>query len=187
MNLACDNCKYWVPSLESYCRLSPGTLYPSNIHTCIPLIKKINQIYFNRFLKEHHIEDKKLIANCKKILEIIQYIALDELIYAMVDNRGPFVEFLWLKKDKEDCGFSIKVFKEEIYIQIYQMEKYKIHTYESFGTSLHLNMKDFKEKEPIVRSVLWPSIAIYLQRHANIKNANQKIQDIFKSKVKKDK
>lgn len=186
MNLACDNCKYWTPSLESYCSISPGTLYPSNIHTCIPLIKKINQIYLNRFIKGHHIEDKQLISNCKKVLAITDCVLLDVLIY-MTDKRGKFVEFLWQKKDIEDSGFSIKIYKDEIYIQIYQMERNRIHGYETFGLSLHINMKEFKKKQQIINNVLWSSMAAYLLKHADVRNANQEIQDIFKSKVKKDK
>lgn len=190
MCLTCNNCKYLTYSKTVYCSLDYYTLTSitaSNMKTCECLIKKLNQIYFNRFVRNHHIEDKQLISNCKKILNIVNYILLDELIYAMVDNRGPFVELLWVKKDKEDCGFSIKIFKDEIYIQVYQMEKYKIHTYESFSTSLHLNMKDFKEKEQVVKNILWTTMAIYLNRYHNIDNANQELQNIFNTKIIKEK
>lgn len=183
---ACSKCKYWMPSLESYCSISPGTLSPSDMHKCMPLIKKINTIYLNRFIKEHHIKDKQLISNCKKVLAITDCVLLDVLIY-MTDKRGKFIEFLWQKKDIEDSGFSIKIYKDEIYIQIYQMEKTRIHRYETFGTSLHVNMKEFKKKQQIINNVLWSSMAAYLLVHTDVRNANQEIQDIFKSKVKKDK
>lgn len=186
MNLACDNCKYYMPSLESYCRLSPGTLSPNDMHKCMPLIKKINTIYLNRFIKENHINDRQLISNCKKVLAITDCALLDVLIY-MTDNRGKFVEFLWQKKDIEDSGFSIKIYKDEIYIQIYQMEKTRIHEYETFSTSLHVNMKEFKKKQRIINNVLWSSMAAYLLVHTDVRNANQEIQDIFKSKVRKEK
>mgnify|MGYP003299724588 CR=1 FL=1 len=78
MCLTCNNCKYLTYSKTVYCSLDYYTLTSitaSNMKTCECLIKKLNQIYFNRFIRNHHIEDKQLISNCKKILIIFQEIS----------------------------------------------------------------------------------------------------------------
>lgn len=183
MKLNCHNCKYYVYSMESYCGLGGGNNFTQSMFTCTPLTKKINQIYFNRFIKENNIKDKKLIDNCKKIIKLITYIYLDEIRYAMVDDRGSFIEFIWINKDIEDSIYSIKVFQDDLYVQIYQLEKSE--GYESFNTSLHLDMKDFKEKEEVVKQTLWTTIAIYLQRFLDVRNTSKKVQDIFNSIIKK--
>ena len=114
---------------------------------------------------------------------MITYIYLDEIRYAMVDDRGAFIEFIWINKDIEDSIYSIKVFRDDLYVQIYQLEKSE--GYESFNTSLHLDMKDFKEKEEVVKQTLWTTIALYLQRFLDVRNTNKKVQDVFNSIIKK--
>ena len=51
--LNCHNCKYWTYAMESYCSLAAGNNFTQSMHTCTPLTKKLNQIYFNRFIKEN--------------------------------------------------------------------------------------------------------------------------------------
>lgn len=186
--LNCHNCKYWTYAMESYCSLAAGNNFTQSMHTCTPLTKKLNQIYFNRFIKENKITDKQLINNCKKIINIITYIYLDELRYTTLGELGPAIEFTWNKADIDDVAYNIRITKNNMYIQIYQIENRhtdKIH--ESFVTSLYLDIKDFKEKEQVVKNTLWTTIAIYLQRFLDVRNTNQKMQNIFNTKIIKEK
>lgn len=191
--LNCHNCKYWTYAMESYCSLmesycslAAGNNFTQSMHTCTPLTKKLNQIYFNRFIKENKITDKQLINNCKKIINIITYIYLDELRYTTLGELGPAIEFTWNKADIDDVAYNIRITKNNMYIQIYQMENRhtnKIH--ESFVISLYLDIKDFKEKEQVIKNTLWTTIAIYLQRFLDVRNTNKKVQDVFSSIIKK--
>lgn len=191
MCLTCNNCKYLTYSKTVYCSLDHYTLtsmIAPDMKTCGCLIKKLNQIYFNRFIKENKITDKQLIDNCKKIINIVTHIYLDELRYTTLGELGPAIEFTWNKADIDDVAYNIRITKNNMYIQIYQMENRhtdKIH--ESFVASLYLDIKDFKEKEQVVKNILWTTIAIYLNRYDNIDNANQELQNIFNTKIIKEK
>ena len=62
-------------------------------------------------------------------------------IYTTLDELGPAIEFTWNKADIDDVAYNIRITKNNMYIQIYQIENRqtdKIH--ESFVTSLYLSI-----------------------------------------------
>ena len=185
MKLTCSNCKYWVPSLESYCGLGAGSLCSKNMYTCTNLIKKINQIYFNRFIKEHDLKHNQLTTNCKLILKIIEpLVLLDEIKYIMLDCRGPFIEFSWDKLG--DRSFNIKIFNDTILIQSLELniENNKIQEHHKLDLSFNTSVKKFNENKILIQNILYCLCEKYIKVYTNIQNARKEIQDIFNSKVK---
>lgn len=185
MKLTCSNCKYWVPSLENYCSLGAGSLCSKDMYTCINLIKKLNQIYFNRYIKENSLKGNQLVFNCKLILKIIEpHILLDDIKYALLDSNGPFIEFTWNTLENSDV--SIKVYNDFIRIQSLQLyvENEKVQKPHKLDLTFSTSIKSFKENNILIQNILYCLCAKYLKKYTDIKNSRKEILNIFNTKVK---